>query len=131
MAVKEFTYRGKELAELKAMDTREFAKLLKARTRRAVLRQFNEIENFVSKCKKAVENKKEIKAHERHMIVVPKLVDYTIAIHNGKTFTPIKIIPEMLGHRFGEFVATRQKVEHGAAGIGATKSSMAKATKKT
>jgi len=40
-------------------------------------------------------------------------------------------MPEMIGHRLGEFVITRQKVKHGSAGIGSTKSSMAKATKKT
>jgi len=46
-----------------------------------------------------------------------------IAIHSGKEFVPIDIIPEMMGHYFGEFVLTRKKVSHGAAGIGATKSS--------
>ena len=51
-------------------------------------------------------------------------------IYNGKTYVPIEIIPEMLGHRFGEFSLTRNKVSHGSAGIGATKSSLAKATRK-
>ncbi len=131
MAAKDFTFKGKTLEELRRMDTREFAKLVKARTRRAILRQFNEIENFVLRCKKTAEAGKQIKTHLRHIIIVPRIVDCTIMIHNGKTFIPIKIIPEMVGHRLGEFAITRTKVEHGAAGIGATKSSMAKATKKT
>lgn len=130
MAVK-FTYRGKTIEELKILDTREFAKLAKSRTRRAILRQSAEIENFVAKCAKCKAKNKQIKTHLREIIVVPKLVDYNILIHNGKTFLPIMIIPEMLGHRLGEFALTRNKVKHGAAGIGATKSSMAKATKKT
>ena len=119
------------MADLKALDTREFAKLAKSRTRRAILRQSAEIENFVAKCVKVKAKNKQIKTHLRDIIIVPKLVDFTILIHNGKTFLPIIIIPEMLGHRLGEFSLTRNKVKHGAAGIGATKSSMAKATKKT
>jgi len=67
----------------------------------------------------------------RHIVVVPGMIGHKIMIHNGKQFVPIEMIPEMLGHRLGEFSVTRQKVEHGVAGIGATKSNMAKATKKT
>jgi len=57
------------------------------------------------------------------------MVDYIVFIHNGKEFVQIKILPEMLGHRLGEFSATRKKVEHGAPGIGATKSSAALSVK--
>jgi len=128
---KEFTYRGKSVAELKEMDTREFAKLVKSRTRRAILRQTAEIEGFVVKCRACKAKNKPIRTNQRELVVVPKMLDYTICIHSGKQFLPIPIIPEMLGHRFGEFCATRQKVKHGAAGIGATKSSLAKASKKT
>lgn len=127
---KEFTYRGKTIEELKTLDTREFAKLAKARQRRAILRQTQSIENFVKKCVEFQSRKKPIRTHLRDIIIVPKMVDYNIFIHSGKQFVPILIIPEMLGHRLGEFVPTRSKVKHGAAGIGATKSSLAKATKK-
>jgi small subunit ribosomal protein S19 len=131
MASKDFSYRGKSPEELKLLDTREFAKLVKSRTRRAILRQTAEIEKFVSKCEKVKAKGKQIKTHLRDIVIVPKLIGYTINIHNGKQFLPIEVIPEMIGHRIGEFAMTRQKVKHGAAGIGATKSSMAKATKKT
>ena len=50
MISKDFTYRGKTIEELKAMDTREFAKLVKSRARRSILRNFNEIEDFTVKC---------------------------------------------------------------------------------
>ena len=128
---KEFFYRGIAIEDLKKLDVREFAKLVKSRTRRAILRQSAEIEGFIAKCQKVKAKNKQIKTHLRHMIIVPQMLDYTILIHMGKQFLPIEIIPEMLGHRLGEFAMTRQKVKHGAAGIGATKSSMAKATKKT
>ena len=125
------TYRGKTVEELKNLDIREFAKLVKSRTRRALLRQSAEIEKFVGKCERCKARNKQIKTHLRHIIIVPKMVDHNIWIHNGKQFLPVLIMPEMLSHRLGEFSITRQKVKHGAAGIGATKSSMAKASKKT
>jgi small subunit ribosomal protein S19 len=120
---KEFTFRGKTMEELKALDTREFAKFLKSRQRRAVLRQFDVIEKFITRCEKKQEKNKAIKTHLRHLIIVPRMVGLTINIHNGKEYIKILIIPEMLGHRFGEFAATRNKVQHGAPGIGATRSS--------
>ena len=120
---KEFTYRGKTLEELKKMDTREFAKYLGADTRRFVMRHFEIIEQFVKKCRKRQERGRQIRTHMRYLVVVPNMVGYTINIHNGKEFIQIKMIAEMLGHRLGEFAATRKKVEHGAPGIGATKSS--------
>lgn len=120
---KEFSYRGKTLEELKTLDTREFAKYLGADTRRSVLRHFEVIEQFVKKCRKCSEKGKQIRTHQRDIIIVPNIVGYTIHIHNGKEFVKIEIIPEMMGHRLGEFSATRKKVEHGAPGIGATKSS--------
>lgn len=131
MAKAEFTFRGKTIEELKAMDTREFAKLVKSRSRRAILRQFNEIEKFVVKCREKTEKKKLIKTHSRNLVIVPNMIGYKIMIHNGRQFVPIEITNEMLGHRLGEFSVTRGKVAHGAAGIGATRSSLAKATKKT
>jgi small subunit ribosomal protein S19 len=131
MASKEFTYRGKSLDEIKKLDTREFAKLVKSRTRRAILRQHTKIDSFVSKCEALSPAKKPIRTHIRDLVIVPKMLGYIVNIYNGKQFLPIEIVPEMLGHRLGEFSITRQKVKHGTAGIGATKSSMAKATKKT
>ena len=60
---------------------------------------------------------------------MPQLVGYTIAIHNGKEFTPVKIEGDMIGHRLGEFAMTRRPVKHGAPGIGATKSSASMSVK--
>jgi small subunit ribosomal protein S19 len=125
-----FTYRGKELVELQQMNTREFARLTKSRTRRAILRQSEKIDKFVSKCVELSGRKKQIRTHLREIVIVPKMVGYKVFIYNGKQFLDIEIVSEMLGHRLGEFSITRQKIKHGAAGLGATKSSMAKATKK-
>lgn len=126
---KQFTFRGKSIEELKTLDVREFAKHLKSRTRRAVLRQFQVIEDFVSRAKRKVEKNKPIKTHKRTMVIVPQLVGMKIQIYNGHEFVPIEITNQMLGHRLGEFSATRGKVKHGAAGIGSTKGSKSQAKK--
>tara|TARA_Y100000310_G_scaffold22873_1_gene21852 strand:+ start:849 stop:1244 length:396 start_codon:yes stop_codon:yes gene_type:complete len=126
---KEFTYRGKKLEELREMNIREFANLLKSNKRRTVLRQTDEVERFISRSNKKVEKNKAIRTHLRHLVIVPQMVNMTINVHNGKEFVPVRIIGEMLGHRLGEFSVTRSKVKHGAAGIGATRSSAALSVK--
>jgi small subunit ribosomal protein S19 len=126
---KAFTFRGKTIDELKTLDVREFAKYLKSRQRRTVLRQFQELENFISRAKKKLEKNKQIKTHKRHLIIVPQMIGMKISIYSGKEFFPVEIMKEMLGHRLGEFSLTRTKVKHGGAGLGATKGSKAKKKK--
>ena len=126
---KQFTYRGKSMEQLKELDVREFAKYVKSRTRRALLRQFQTVEDFVSRAKRKVEKGKLIKTHDRTMIIVPQMVGMKIQIYNGHEFLPVEITNQMLGHRFGEFSPTRGKVKHGTAGIGSTKGSKSQAKK--
>ncbi|MDD5699680.1 MAG: 30S ribosomal protein S19 [Candidatus Nanoarchaeia archaeon] len=126
---KQFTFRGKTLDELASLDVREFAKYLKSRQRRATLRQFNEIEKFVARSSRKIARGKQVKTHNRDFVIVPKMVGMKIGIHDGKSFQSIEITGNMLGHRLGEFALTRQKVKHGAAGVGATKGSKALAKK--
>ncbi|MDP2925431.1 MAG: 30S ribosomal protein S19 [Nanoarchaeota archaeon] len=126
---KEFTYRGLTLDALKKMDIREFAKLLKSNERRTVLKHYDEIHKFVLLCNEKVMKNKPIRTHLRDLVVVPGMIGMKIWIHNGKEFVPIEIIQEMLGHRLGEFSATRSRVKHGAAGIGATRSSASQSVK--
>jgi small subunit ribosomal protein S19 len=120
---KEVLFRGKKLEELKKLDTREFSKHLKARERRSVLRNFDVIESFVKSCEKKKAKNKPIRTHKRDLVIVPAFVGMSIGVYNGKEFLTVKIIEGMLGHRFGEFSPTRRAVKHGAAGVGATKSS--------
>jgi len=126
---KEFTYRGKNIEELKKLDVREFAKLLSSRKKRSVLRQSEKIEAFIKSCREKIERNKKIRTHSRWIIIVPQMIGLTINIHNGKEFQPVQINPEMLGHYLGEFALTRKKVEHSAPGIGATRSSAALSVK--
>lgn len=126
---KQMTYRGKTVDELKTLEVREFAKYLTSRARRMLLRQFQEVEKFISRAKNKIEKKKAIKTHKRDLIIVPQMVGMKIHVYDGRNFVPVDVIGEMLGHRFGEFAPTRGKVKHGAAGIGSTKGSKSQAKK--
>ena len=118
---KQFTFKGKTVEELKQLDVREFSKLLTSRSRRTVLRNFQEIENFVSRAKSKSENGKPTRTHHRDLVIVPGLIGIKLQIYNGQKFMPVEITGEMLGHKFGEFAPTRGRVSHGKAGVGATK----------
>ena len=126
---KEFTYRGKSMEELKGIDIREFANNLKSNEKRTVLRQSDELQKFILKCNNKTEKNKQIRTHKRHLVIVPAMIGLKINIHNGKTFVPLEVTGEMLGHRLGEFSVTRNKVKHGAAGVGATRSSASMSVK--
>ncbi len=57
----------------------------------------------------AQETKKKsvIKTWSRSSMVIPDMVGLTIAVHNGKTFIPVYITENMVGHKLGEFSPTR------------------------
>ena len=43
----------------------------------------------------------------RNSSITPNLINKTFKVHSGKNFKEIKVIKEMLGHKFGEFFRTR------------------------
>lgn len=125
---KEFLYKGKTVEELKKMSLVELSKILPAKERRKLKRGLTETEKkFLLKIKKS--DKKPAKTHCRDMMVLPEMFGKLIQVYNGKTFVPLQITEDMIGHCLGEFVLTRQKVKHSAPGIGATKSSASASVK--
>ena len=52
-------------------------------------------------------DKKVIKVWSRASQIMPEMVGFTFAVHNGKQFVSLYINEEMIGHRLGEFVPTR------------------------
>ena len=56
---------------------------------------------------KSGEPKRPIKTWSRDSTIIPDFVGYSFLIHNGKSFIPITISEEMVGHKLGEFAATR------------------------
>ncbi len=54
------------------------------------------------------ENRKTvIRTYSRASMIIPDMVGLTIAVHNGKTFVPVFITENMVGHKLGEFSPTR------------------------
>ena len=51
--------------------------------------------------------KKVIKTWSRASMIIPEMLNHTIAVHNGKAHVPIYITEQMIGHRLGEFAPTR------------------------
>ena len=56
--------------------------------------------------------KKTIKTWSRSSTIIPDMVGHTIAVHNGKQHFPIFISDQMVGHKLGEFVPTRNFRSH-------------------
>lgn len=53
-----------------------------------------------------------IKTWSRRSTILPEFVGHTFAVHNGKTFIPVYITENMVGHRLGEFAPTRNFKGH-------------------
>lgn len=51
--------------------------------------------------------KKMIKTWSRSSTIVPEMIGFTIAVHNGRAHIPIYINEAMVGHKLGEFAPTR------------------------
>ncbi len=58
--------------------------------------------------------KKPIKTWARRSTITPDFVGHTFNIHNGKTFIPVFITENMVGHKLGEFAPTRIFKKHGS-----------------
>ena len=62
----------------------------------------------------AKNDRKPIKTWSRRSMVVPDMVGLTIAVHNGRKFVPVYVTENMVGHKLGEFAATRIFKGHSA-----------------
>ena len=62
----------------------------------------------------AVSSKKPIKTWSRRSMIIPEMVGMTIAIHNGRQHMPVLVTEQMVGHKLGEFAATRTYRGHAA-----------------
>ena len=65
--------------------------------------------HLMQKVESAIEtnNKRPIKTWSRRSMILPEMVGLTIAVHNGRQHVPILISDQMIGHKLGEFAATR------------------------
>ena len=69
---------------------------------------------LLAKVEKAQGSQKKsvIKTWSRSSMIIPDMVGLTIAVHNGKTFVPVYVTENMVGHKLGEFSLTRTYKGH-------------------
>jgi len=60
----------------------------------------------------ASDNKQVIKTWSRRSTIFPNFVGLTIAVHDGRKHVPVYVTEDMVGHKLGEFVATRTYKGH-------------------
>jgi small subunit ribosomal protein S19 len=70
-------------------------------------------ERLLNKVAKLGNDKKVIKTWSREAVITPEFVGHTFAVHNGKDHIPVFISENMVGHKLGEFSATRKFRGHG------------------
>ena len=57
--------------------------------------------------------KKVLKTWSRSSTIFPDFVGHTFAVHDGRKHVPVYVTEDMVGHKLGEFVATRTFKGHG------------------
>ena len=60
-----------------------------------------------------VSDKKMIKTYSRCSTIIPDMVGNTISVYNGKSWVPVYVTENMVGHKLGEFAPTRTFRGHG------------------
>ncbi|MCL2841334.1 MAG: 30S ribosomal protein S19 [Defluviitaleaceae bacterium] len=58
-------------------------------------------------------SKSVIKTWSRRSTIFPEMIGFTIAVHDGRKHVPVYITEDMVGHKLGEFAATRTYRGHG------------------
>ena len=66
----------------------------------------------INKMNKANNKKDTITTWSRSSTILPSMVGFTIAVYNGKQHVPIFISDQLVGHKLGEFVSTRNFKSH-------------------
>ena len=58
-------------------------------------------------------DKQVVKTWSRRSTIFPSFVGHTIAVYDGRKHVPVYVTEDMVGHKLGEFVATRTYRGHG------------------
>jgi small subunit ribosomal protein S19 len=69
---------------------------------------------LLAKAEKIQGGRGAIKTWSRRSTIMPQFVGLTFQVHNGKTFVPVAVNEDMVGHKLGEFAPTRTYHGHGA-----------------
>ena len=58
-------------------------------------------------------DKNPIQTWSRRSMIIPDFVGHTFNVHNGKSFVPVFVTENMVGHKLGEFALARTFKDHG------------------
>jgi small subunit ribosomal protein S19 len=56
--------------------------------------------------------RKMIKTYSRCSTIIPEMIGMTVSVYNGKTWVPVYVTENLVGHKLGEFAATRMFRSH-------------------
>nr|YP_010032331.1 ribosomal protein S19 [Schizocladia ischiensis]QOW07538.1 ribosomal protein S19 [Schizocladia ischiensis] len=56
--------------------------------------------------------KETIKTWSRSSTIIPDMIGHTIAVYNGKRHIPLFVSDQIIGHKLGEFIPTRNFKSH-------------------
>jgi small subunit ribosomal protein S19 len=65
--------------------------------------------SLLDEVKRIRKDKQVITTWSRGSTVLPTIIGHTIAVHRGNEHVPIFIVDQIVGHKLGEFVTTRNK----------------------
>jgi small subunit ribosomal protein S19 len=129
--VREFKFKGYTSDQVKGISVETLIPLLNSRQRRSLDKR---VSKYMTEDKRKLreeiklsregKHKGNLKTHVRDMIILPDMVGLSIYVHNGKEFIPVAIRAEMIGHYLGEYAITNKRVQHGAPGVGSSRSSL-------
>jgi small subunit ribosomal protein S19 len=121
---KEFTYRGKTIAELKELSLNDVLDIMPSGIRRSYTRGVKSGEKKLMDRIESIEpGSVVLRTHYRHLAVLPRFVGHRIAVYDGREFREVTVSSEMIGHRLGEFAPPTTVCAHSGVGVGATRSS--------
>jgi small subunit ribosomal protein S19 len=69
--------------------------------------------SLIKKVMAAKGSHRQINTWSRRSTIIPEFVGVTFGVYNGKTFIPVSVKEEMVGHKLGEFAPTRTYYGHG------------------
>jgi len=52
-------------------------------------------------------DKKVLKTYSRCSTIIPEMVGLTLSVYNGKSWVPVYVTENLVGHKLGEFSPTR------------------------
>lgn len=76
---------------------------------RSLKKGFYVNEKLLKKVQKMKESgdKKVVRVRDRASQIMPDMIGFTFAVHNGRDFVSVYVTEDMIGHRLGEFAFTR------------------------